>query len=359
MQLASCALPTIHRDRSTDAGMADHGPMDAGSDAASRTAQRSDASADADPAQDPANRNEDIETFQTLVPRQHLWAEWPMPDSAPHSKFKPSYSVSAEIITDNVTKLIWQRVLPDIYPGCSGNYEFVGRKRGVGTGCSWEEAQAYCKRPELAQKLGGGEWRVPTKIELESLIDVSRVLAVDPLFDAFPVERIWTSSPVPNPESLKLAWAVDFMEGTSFDTGRYTGGRVRCVSSANQKGGSAPDYQIERETVRDNTTQLLWQRSPDSATRTWKGSIAYCEELGLDGGGWRVPSLKELLTIVDSSQRLPAVHRKAFFGTQQERYWTASEYLDGRDIAYQVDFKLGGSLITGTITDQHYVRCVR
>jgi hypothetical protein len=282
-----------------------------------------------------------------------------MPDSAPHSKFKPSYSTSAAVITDNVTKLRWQRVLPDVYEGCTGHYIFVGRDHGPGTGCTGEEAAASCSRSELAQQLGGGSWRVPTKIELESLIDVSRVLAVDPLFDAFPIERMWTSSPVPNPESVKLAWSVDFMEGVSFVTGRFKAGRVRCVSSANDKGGTAPSYTLDGEVIRDNISQLEWQRTPDSAARSWSDALAYCEGLGLQGGGWRLPSLKELLTLVDSAQRMPAIQRKSFLYTQSDRYWTSSEYLDGRDIAHQVEFQLGESAITGTIADQHYVRCVR
>ena len=42
----------------------------------------------------------------------------------------------------------------------------------MGSGCTWEEAQKYCSDPELAKKLGGGEWREPTKIELESILDL-------------------------------------------------------------------------------------------------------------------------------------------------------------------------------------------
>lgn len=359
--LASCALPPIHRDNSSDAATAKREPNDAAADGAPATglAADSDAGPVTDPEQDPANRNEDFETFLTLVPKAHVWAEWPMPDSAPHSKFKSSYTVSTDVITDDVTKLRWQRVLPDVYPGCTGHYIFVDRDRGPSTGCTWEEAQAYCARPELPQQLGGGTWRVPTKIELESLIDVSRVLAVDPLFDAFPVERMWTSSPVPNPESVKLAWSVDFMEGVSFVTGRFKAGRVRCVSSSNDKGGTAPNYQLNGEVVRDTISQLEWQRTPDSAARTWQDALAYCAGLTLQGDGWRLPSLKELLTLVDSAQRMPAIQRKTFLFTQPDRYWTSSEYLDGRDIAHQVEFQLGESVITGSTADQHYVRCTR
>jgi hypothetical protein len=364
-QLAGCSLPAIHRQGPGDGGHSER-QGDADSDAAQRVdaVGEADPGADAgpvtDPKQDPANRNESLEAFRALVPKQHVFAEWPMPDSAPDSKQKPSLSVSEHVVTDNVTKLRWQRDLPETYPGCTGEYEFVGRKRGAGSGCTWEEAQAYCKRPELAERLGGGTWRVPTKIELESLLDVSRIAPIDPVLDDFPLDCVWSVSPVPNPAGLKLAFALDYMEGTTMDSARFKACRVRCVSSQNAKGGTAPDYQLEREYVRDKTTGLVWQRFPDSATRTWRDAIVYCSALETDGGGWHLPSLKELLTIVDASRSLPPTARTdAFPVMHSERYWTGSEYLDGRDVAYWVDFTLGGTGIKGTINDQHYTLCVR
>ena len=114
-----------------------------------------------------------------------------------------------------------------------------------------------------------------------------------------------------------------------------------------------------RETALDKHTQLTWQRVPDSATRTWRQALEYCAQLPLDGGGWRLPSLKELVTIVDSTRREPAIDVRVFPLTKNERYWTGSEYLDSEDGAYQVDFNDGGTWVKGTTEDQHYARCVR
>jgi hypothetical protein len=361
--VAGCALPDIHREdavgKQPDAGVAQR------SDAAvSVTSIVSDADAgEYDPLMDPANRNEDYATFMSLVPKEHVFAEWLMPDTTEHAKAKPSYTVSEHVITDNVTQLRWQRVLPVIYPGCTAEYKFVERKRGVGTGCTWEEAQAYCQRPEVAAELGPGDWRVPTKIELESLVDVSRVNSVDPLFDDFPIDLVWTSSPFPNPKpnGLKLAWAIDFMVGSSFDSARFSGARVRCVASRNREGGSALEYEElgdNKYAIRDKHTQLEWQRFPDSATRNWAEAKAYCEGLELNGVSWRLPSFKELLTIVDSTRNQPSVTVRALPVAHEERYWSSSEFLDGRDSVYQVSFKDGVGF-AGSITDEHYVRCVR
>jgi hypothetical protein len=66
-----------------------------------------------------------------------------------------------------------------------------------------------------------------------------------------------------------------------------------------------------------------------------------------------------VVTIVDSTRHEPAITVRAFPITQSERFWSSSEYLDGRDSAYQVDFEKGGALLKGNITDEHDVRCVR
>jgi hypothetical protein len=316
-----------------------------------------------DPRSDPANLNEDYETFLSLVPKNHVFAEWPMPDTSPYSKAKPSYTVTEKVIVDNVTQLRWQAKMPTIYPGCNANLDFVGRLRGVGTGCTWEQAQAYCASPELAAQLGGGPWRVPTKIELETLIDVSRVNAVDPLFDDFPIDTVWTSSPFPNTivDGLKMSWQVDFMSGVSGGRGRSKGSRVRCVSSPNDTGGSAPTLEITPtgNGVRDAATQLEWQRRTDSATRTWRDAIRYCKDLAIDGGGWHLPSFKELLTLVDSTRQEPAINLRWIALPSSPTFWTSSEYLDGRGTVYLVNFTKGSADVSNNHDELHYVRCVR
>jgi hypothetical protein len=354
--VAGCALPGIYREgvKERDAAVSDASQPEPPQAALAEEAL--------DPFKDPKNRNEDFATFQTLIPPAHVFAEWPMPDTSAHSKWKPSYTVSEHVITDNVTKLRWQRVMPKIYPGCTGEYDYVGRKHAVGTGCLWEEAKAYCERPEIAEQLGAGHWRLPTRIELETLIDVSRVNFIDPLFDDFPIDYVWSSSPVPNdiPDGLKLSWNVDFTVGATGDGGRFKAGRARCVSSENDSGGTEQSFDLHRDfLVRDLHTQLEWQASPDSAARDFFEAIAYCEQLESAGGGWHLPSLKELLTLVDTTRWRPAINRHAFGLTRNDRYWTSTQYLDGRDLAYVIDFERGGSHAAGMYADLHYVRCVR
>ena len=352
--LVACALPTIHREDARKA-------PDAGNDVDVKVEARKatvDAGPTLDPMVDPANRNEDFATFRTMLPRDHMYAGWPMPDPSPGAAVKPDYSVSERVITDNVTQLRWQRVLPKKYPGCMGRYPLQGKLQDVGTGCTWEEARAFCGQPEVEEELGPGHWRLPTKIELESLLDVTTMPAFDPVFQTYPTDFFWSASPYPNPDSLKLAWAVDFSEGYTYASGRYKAGRVRCVSSPDEAIGREPDYTITRDCIDDHSTNLTWQQLPDSEARTWEQSLEYCKNLTLDGGGWRLPFLKELLTIVDPSQHFPAIVRRAFSETPSARFWTASKVVTSEDQAFQVDFAKGGVQYS-SITDELFTRCVR
>jgi hypothetical protein len=60
-------------------------------------------------------------------------------------------------------------------------------------------------------------------------------------------------------------------------------------------------------TVYDTKTKLTWQQTVSSTTYTWADAKTYCAGVGtsLGGTGWRLPTLKELQTIVDYSQSNP------------------------------------------------------
>ncbi len=48
-------------------------------------------------------------------------------------------------------------------------------------------------------------------------------------------------------------------------------------------------------------TGLTWQVAVDGQLRTWEAARAHCQGLTAAGGGWRLPSMKELQTLVDDS----------------------------------------------------------
>ncbi len=119
-----------------------------------------------------------------------------------------SYVVDAAkgIVVDQVTKLTWQR---DSGPGL---YD-------------WAKARTHCA--DLVQA-GYDDWRLPTRIELLSLVDSTKLApSIDTnAFPGAPGEVFWTASLRTGWEG---AWYVDFTNGSinsDLEVGLY---RVRCV----------------------------------------------------------------------------------------------------------------------------------
>ena len=60
--------------------------------------------------------------------------------------------------------------------------------------------------------------------------------------------------------------------------------------------------------VRDNETGLVWERTPDEMVRPWSQAISICAERPVGGRfGWRLPSVHELMTLLDPTTGNPAL----------------------------------------------------
>lgn len=293
-------------------------------------------------------------------------AEWPMPDSIAGAKVAPKYTVGTEAVTDEVTKLVWQRHMPARpVPGCAR----------TGGSCSHDEATAYCDQLTLA---GASDWRLPSKIELESLQDDSLRSGVgvnyrlDASFTTTPGSyRVWTSSPIAaDPQSH---WAVDFVDGFSLTTTSTSGEGVmpRCVRGGRRASGSR--YTIEAASVTDLWTGLQWQREANATPLMWQAAGSYCSTVGQ---GFRLPTKKELLTLIDVSRSGipidPDVFPDVFRANDNLAYWSSTLTLNsgyGGTVASVVvpaggsdtQVNYGGSFVR-TIDkseDVGKVRCVR
>ena len=49
----------------------------------------------------------------------------------------------------------------------------------------------------------------------------------------------------------------------------------------------------------DPTTQLYWENPPTDKTRTWDDAVQYCQDLTLDNGGWHLPTIDELRSLIE------------------------------------------------------------
>ena len=70
-------------------------------------------------------------------------------------------------------------------------------------------------------------------------------------------------------------------------------------------------------------------------------AVAYCGGLALEGGGWRLPRLDELRSLVDYARAGPAIDPALFPGTPSENFWTASPFARTPGSAWYVYFDDG------------------
>ncbi|MGA7118706.1 MAG: DUF1566 domain-containing protein [Polyangiaceae bacterium] len=124
-------------------------------------------------------------------------------------------------------------------------------------------------------------------------------------------------------------------------------------------------YTASGGAVVDSATHLTWQQSvattggDDGAGRSaWANAKSYCASLG---GGYRLPTAKELFTIVDFSKANPAIDTSAdaFPNTPSEAFWTATPLRGSPPTsAWFISFDNG---YAGNIdmTQPNRVRCVR
>jgi len=112
-------------------------------------------------------------------------------------------------------------------------------------------------------------------------------------------------------------------------------------------------------TVSNQVNGLVWQQTPDWQTREWSAAITYCTNLTLAGKkDWRLPTLKELSTLIDTTRSAPAIDTTYFMMTQGMRYWTVSTYDDNPELKCFVYF-YNGTKACSDKSNEFLVRCVR
>ncbi len=271
------------------------------------------------------------------------WATWPMPNAPASGLPNPQdYDTSvAGVTTDRVTGLVWQR-----YP----NKESA----------TFSEAKRACARLTLA---GYDDWRLPSRIELVSIVDLTRSEpSIHPVaFPRTPSDWFWTGSIAA--DRATEAWYVYFYFGypkTDDVTNRFA---VRCVRTPPAPTDVAPPaarYAVQTETVRDVATGLTWERVVPQTKLPFEAARSYCERLSLGGRrGWRLPSMPELLTLVDERTTAPpTIDGTAFPRTPPDSFWTASAFAETAAQAWHVYFDRGNALY-GLLNAAYHVRCVR
>lgn len=268
------------------------------------------------------------------------WALWPMPNAAgsdlPHAaKYD---TAKAGVTLDRITGLTWETEPSD-----------VDHK--------WADANALC---EAATTGGYTDWRMPTRIELLSIVDFSKVQpAIDgAAFPACESGGYWTTSPMPdNPNYYRT---VDFELGDSYADISGELNFVRCVRGT--PNADPPHYKVNKGYVTDNATGLSWEMPAPVEPLDYAASVARCDDLLAGGLGiWRLPTIKELQTLVDVTASAPAMDTSVFTDVSAEidMFWSTSHYVYFKDMELnwllQVDT---GVMPADTLDIKHRSRCV-
>lgn len=262
------------------------------------------------------------------------WALWPMPNARlPGLPHPHDYDTGVpDVVTDRVTGLMWERLVPNQF-------------------FTFESAATHCASLALA---GQHDWRLPSRIELVSLIDTTRTQpSIDmAAFPGTPLDWFWTASRAA--DDPRAAWYVYFYFGypkTDDVASRFS---VRCVREPRPFVHPGARYQLSSDEALDVATGLRWQRAVGPDPLSFAEAQASCGR----NGTWRVPSLPELLTLIDEGGASPMIDRAAFPQTPGEPFWTSSTFANGHELAWYVRFDRGDGLY-GRLTEKFRVRCVR
>ncbi len=284
----------------------------------------------------------------------------------------PTFSVSASGLTatDSVTGLAWTRLDTS------------------GTVRNYPESAAYCASLAASGYDGDTGWRLPTVREALTIVNTGRnggAVGPSTFFPYIQNGGVWTTDAYAPAPALNWTIALNYPilipvnragNPPGPTNGNWPG--TACVSSTATAGGGIPttggaflvNVSGKPGTRLDVSTRLYWRASTASegtkTTFTWLEALAHCDGLnagtGTDGlTSWRLPSLKELSTLVDVGGANPAIDRSIFPDTVPGLYWSSSPFGNFANHAYPVNFANGAGSINQAdvlMTATHSVRCV-
>ncbi|MBH1988406.1 MAG: DUF1566 domain-containing protein [Myxococcaceae bacterium] len=246
------------------------------------------------------------------------------------------YAISNGVVTDTLTQIQWEQTA------------------GTDT-MLFSFATSYCSARSTA---GFKDWRSPNIIELATLVDYTR--STPPFLDlssfpGAPASNFWSSTDYfGNPGN---SW---YLRSSTDGAVEYQANSmslpVRCIRT-NYSIFHGFRYSIGtgnlNGTVMDIVTGLTWQRVTPLTSYSQSGGAVYCAALDLGGfsSGWRLPTVRELLSLVDYSQIGSAarIEPTAFPGEPADTFWSSTG-------SWDIWFNEG---YFGRGSSNHRVRCVR
>lgn len=239
-------------------------------------------------------------------------------------------------VYDNVSQLTWEAKTDD--DGLH-DYRRTFTNKGHGSSDNPSDAAWLVKETNGEALCGATNWRLPDVLELEGLVDYGKGttdVPSGPFIDStfFPFDfggMTWSRTVCA--AFRNYTWYVSFKEGAANVISRvYAPVTARLVHGPSHSPSKDPEVSYRNRfvpsadglEVADTWTGLTWQRCevgkrwnpttgwcdgyPDYMT--WREAFAYAK--AHRDGGWRLPNIKEMFSLVDFRVQEPAIDQRAF-----------------------------------------------
>ena len=257
----------------------------------------------------------------------------------------PAYSDNGNgTVTDNVTSLMWQKL--------------------DGGEMTIENALIYVNTLTLG---GYSDWRLPSPIESFSILNhQNNMPAINTTYFTSTTAEYWWTNTFQVGDSTKV-WCTNSGGGI----GNHP--KIETISAGGTKHFHAravrdaiPNTIISNrftdngdETVTDNLTQLIWQKTPFNLAKTWEEALNYSEGITLSGmSDWRLPNIKELQSLNDETVSNPSISQTTFPNIGTKNYWSSTTLPNQTTKAWYWNTQFGITTYD-TKTNNNYVLCVK
>jgi hypothetical protein len=228
---------------------------------------------------------------------------------------KHRFKVRNDIVEDNLTGLSWCR---------NANLS--------GFPFTWQEALEYVEGMNSSKLFGYGNWRLPSRGELFSLISHQYINPAlpkgHPFIDVFS-GYYWTKTTCNR--LADQAWYIHLGGGRIYRGMKHGSYMVWPVSGPEQHYGSESErFVMEEISVRDRLTGLLWLKYANLTDQpvSWKEAFSAVEQLNSrkigEYSNWRLPNIRELESLTDMDSHSPALYNNHPFQKARDGYWSST-----------------------------------